>query len=84
MQLKNRRRFRHCAEGRPVIASEAGPVIGGKPAWRVYRISPSGRRMGEVPSDFADGTLRFTARTDLDPATATFLYELVRDLRPAS
>ena len=72
------------AVGRPVIASEAGPVIGGKPAWRVYRLSPSGRRMGEVPSDFADGTLRFTARTDLDPATATFLYELVRDLRPAS
>ena len=71
------------AVGRPVIASEAGPVIGGKPAWRVYRLSPSGRRMGEVPSDFADGTLRFTARTDLDPATATFLYELVRDLRPA-
>ena len=51
--------------------------------WRVYRLSPSGRRMGEVPSDFADGTLRFTARTDLDPATATFLYELVRDSRPA-
>ena len=71
------------AVGRPVIASEAGPVIGGKPAWRVYRLSPSGRRMGEVPSVFENGTLRFTARTDLDPATATFLYELVRDLRPA-
>ena len=71
------------AVGRPVIASKAGPVIGGKPAWRVYRLSPSGRRMGEVPSVFENGTLRFTARTDLDPATATFLYELVRDSRPA-
>lgn len=40
--------------------------------------------MGEVPSAFENGTLRFTARTDLEPATATFLYELVRDSRPAS
>ena len=52
--------------------------------WRVYRLSPSGRRMGEVPSAFENGTLRFTARTDLDPATATFLYELVRDSRTAA
>ena len=88
------------AEGRPVIASEAGPIIGGKPAWRVFRLSPSGRRLGEVPftwetltnfsgaaafpaaegGDFTReaGILRFVADTALDPAAATFLYEIVR------
>ena len=89
------------AAGRPVIASGAGPVIGGKPAWRVFRLSPSGKRLGEVPftweprpdlrreaaltaaegGDFTReaGLLRFTADTALDPASATYLYEIVRD-----
>ena len=58
------------------------PVIdgGGVLAATVYRLSPSGRRLGTVPATFdtATGLLRFTARTDLDPATATYLYEIVR------
>ncbi len=49
---------------------------------RVYRLSPSGRRIAEVPCTVepASGgvTLRFTARTDYDPAAATFLYEIER------
>jgi hypothetical protein len=65
---------------------------GGKSAWRIYRLSPSGRRLGEVPytsggsrpqgERTGDGapsdTIAFTARTDLDPSTATYLYEIVR------
>ena len=85
------------AEGRPVIASEAGHVIGGRPAWRVYRLSPGGKRVGEVPcvvspsevsrslsESKGDGaaTIAFTARTDYDPSTATYLYEIVRERSP--
>ena len=48
--------------------------------WTVYRLSPSGRRLGEVAAtrEADTGRLAFTARTDLDPASATFLYELVK------
>ena len=47
---------------------------------RVYRLSPSGRRLGEVPAayDPATGILHFTARTDYDPAAASYLYEISR------
>ena len=63
------------------LSLEERPVIGGKPAWRVFRLSPSGRRVGEVPAayDPATGRLSFTARTDCDPSTATYLYEIVRE-----
>ena len=46
----------------------------------VWRLSPSGRRLGRIPSQFDSGSgiLRFTARTDYDPDAATFLYEIVR------
>ncbi len=46
----------------------------------VYRLSSSGKRLGEVPAtwDPATGGLSFTARTDWDPAAATYLYEIVR------
>ncbi len=44
----------------------------------VYRLSPGGRRLGTIDAKFDEGVLRFTARTDLDPAAATFLYEIVR------
>ena len=46
----------------------------------VYRLSPAGRRVGEVSAayDPATGRLSFTARTDCDPSTATYLYEIVR------
>jgi hypothetical protein len=29
-----------------------------------------------VPSEFSGGRLSFVARTDIDPANATYLYEL--------
>ena len=53
---------------------------GGGPAATVYRLSPSGRRLGTVPLNFdpASGILHFTVRTDYDPSAATFLYEIVR------
>ena len=80
-------------------------------AWRVFRLSPSGKRLGEVPftwvpspdlrreaaltaaeggdlqprsGDFTReaGLLRFTADTALDPASATYLYEIVRETAP--
>ena len=47
----------------------------------VHRLSSSGKRLGEVPAtwDATTGRLSFTARTDWDPAAATYLYEIVRD-----
>jgi hypothetical protein len=47
-------------------------------AWKVRRLDASGRVVGEVASVFRDGELSFAARTDIDPANATYLYELVR------
>ena len=63
-------------EERPVIDGGGGPA-----AATVYRLSSSGKRLGEVPAtwDAATGRLSFTARTDWDPAAATYLYEIVRD-----
>ena len=51
------------------------------PSFAVFRLSPAGRRVGEVPAayDPATGRLSFTARTDCDPSTATYLYEIVRE-----
>ena len=50
------------------------------PSFNVFRLSPSGHRIAEVPSayDPATGALRFTARTDYDPSAATFYYEITR------
>lgn len=50
----------------------------GDGAWRVFALSPSGKRRGEVPSAQADGHLRFTADVARDPDQATYLYELER------
>jgi hypothetical protein len=54
---------------------------GNSVAATVYRLSSSGKRLGEVPAtwDAATGRLSFTARTDWDPVAATYLYEIVRD-----
>jgi hypothetical protein len=75
------------------LSGEAA-LKGGNPAWRVYRLSPGGRRVAEVPCAVSpsegsrslseskcDGTstIAFTARTDYDPASATYLYEIVRE-----
>ena len=47
----------------------------------VYRLSSSGHRLAEIPASFDPdtGRLRFTARTDYDPAEATLFYEIVRE-----
>ena len=73
------------------------PQDGSTPAWRVWRLAPSGKRLGTVPFNLAvygeaqggvsrsgDSSpriarLRFTARTDYDPAAASYLYEVVRE-----
>ena len=50
------------------------------PSFAVFRLSPSGRRLGEIPWSFdaASCILHFTARTDYDPVAATYLYEITR------
>lgn len=46
----------------------------------VWRLSASGRRLATIPSEFdaESGLLRFTARTDFDPDSATLCYEVAR------
>ena len=73
--------------------SREAALNGGKLV-QVFRLSPGGKRVGEVPCAVSpsegsrslreskgDGaaTIAFTARTDLDPSTATYLYEIVRE-----
>jgi len=48
-------------------------------SWTVHALAPDGSRRQVVPSAFARGRLDFTARVDLDPFAATYLYELVRE-----
>ena len=62
----------------------AGGAGAEPPSLAVYRLDTAGRRLAEIPAAFdpATGRLRFTARTDYDPAAATLFYEIVR--RPAS
>ena len=81
-------------EAASVIAAEGGsslplkerPVIDGGDGSvaTVYRLDTAGHHLAEIPASFdaATGRLRFTARTDYDPAAATLFYEIVRD--PAS
>ena len=46
----------------------------------VFRLSPTGARLAEVPAFFdpVAGRFSFTADTGYDPASATFFYEIVR------
>jgi hypothetical protein len=44
----------------------------------VYRLSPTGTRIADIPPSFEGGRLRFTADTGYDPASATLFYEIVR------
>ena len=56
------------------LAGETGaqsPVV-------VYALASDGTRTAEIPVTFSDGVLRFTADIARDPASATFLYEIVR------
>ena len=46
--------------------------------WVVWRLSPSGRRLGSIPATYADGRLSFRVRTDIVPETASYVYELER------
>jgi hypothetical protein len=47
---------------------------------RVFRLSPAGHRVAEIPAAFdaASGRLSFIADTGYDLASATFFYEIVR------
>ena len=47
----------------------------------VFRLSPTGTRLAEVPSsvDSATGYLSFTADTGYDSTSATFFYEIIRE-----
>ena len=61
------------------LAAAAGPGDGSPSGrYRVYRLSPTGRRVEEIPCDAGPGRLRFTADTALDPDCATFFYEVAR------
>ena len=76
------------------IAGRDGPALqdAATHAWHVWRLSPGGRRVGEVPFNLVAGgagaespslvqpfRLCFTVRTDYDPSSATYLYEIVRE-----
>jgi hypothetical protein len=67
-------------KGAAVASIALAPAGDGAEPPVVWRLSPSGGRLGRVPSQFDSGSgiLRFTARTDYDPDAATFLYEIVR------
>ena len=69
-------------EAAPALFASGGGATRRFP--RIFRLSPSGRRLGEVPfnlavSGEAQDILSFAARTDYDPAAATYLYEIVRE-----
>lgn len=46
-------------------------------AWRIFAVDGGGARMAEIPATFADGRLSFRADVARDPASATFLYEII-------
>ncbi len=46
-------------------------------SYMVYSLNANGTRRGTVPSRMENGRLRFTAQVDADPASATWLYEIV-------
>ena len=56
------------------------PVAATSVAATVFRLSPTGHRVAEVPASFdpVSGKLSFTADTGYDHASATFFYEIVR------
>ena len=57
------------------IAGGSGAV---PPSFVVHALAPDGTRTAEIPATYSDGVLRFTADIARDPASATFLYEIVR------
>ncbi len=46
-------------------------------SYAVHSLNADGTRRGTVPSRMEKGRLRFTAQVDADPASATWLYEIV-------
>ena len=69
--------------GRAEIGLALAPAGGAgavPPPLAVFRLSSSGKRLGEVPCAFdpVTGQLSFTARTDYAPDSATYLYEIIR------
>jgi hypothetical protein len=49
---------------------------GAKPL--VHALKADGSRWGQIPSEFKDGRLSFTADTAHQFASATFMYKVVR------
>ena len=47
--------------------------------FKVYALATNGRRVAEVPANVVNGDLAFTAAVDLQPDSATMLYELVKE-----
>ena len=47
--------------------------------YKVYALSTSGRRTGEIPSHVVKGRLAFTVAVDALPGSATLLYEIVKE-----
>jgi hypothetical protein len=45
-------------------------------AYAVHALNADGTRRGAIPARLENGRLRFAARVDADPATATWLYEI--------
>lgn len=45
--------------------------------WKVYALATDGSRRHEIPCEFKNGRLCFTADVAADPKNATFLYEVV-------
>ena len=61
-------------------ANSANGVNGVNSAnFTVWSLDTTGRRVAEIPAKYTDGRLSFTAKTDRDPAAASFLYEIVRE-----
>ena len=67
--------------GRAEVALSLAGGAGEPPSFAVYALASDGTHTAEIPATFSDGVLRFTADVSRDPASATFLYEIVTVFR---
>ena len=64
--------------GRAEVALSLAGGSGTESPVVVHALAPDGSRRAAIPATYSDGVLRFTADIARDPASATFLYEIVR------